>query len=142
MTKMESRTRPFHNAAVKAVYNSYLPDVRSRLLAVREVIFDTAQTTEGVGEIEETLKWNEPAYLTARPRCGSTIRLNAISKEPGKIAAYFICTTNLVSRFQEQYPDEFEYRDNRALVLDVEDDIPRDALSHCFAMALTYHLRK
>ncbi len=139
---MKPKPRPFQNAAVKAVYDNCLPDIRARLLVLRELIFDTAEKTEGVGEIEETLKWNEPAYLTVRPKCGSTIRLNAISKEPDKIAAFFICTTNLVSRFQEQYPGQFEYRDNRALVFDIKDDISHEALSHCFAMALTYRLRK
>ena len=142
MTEMKPKTRPFQNAAVKAVYDDCSPEARSRLLAIRELIFDTAQKTDGVGEIEETLKWSEPAYLTVRPKCGSTIRLNAVSKEPDKVAAYFICTTNLVSRFREQYPDQFEYRDNRALVFDIKDDISHEALSHCFAMALTYHLRK
>ena len=61
---MKPKPRPFQNAAVKAVYDNCLPDIRARLLVLRELIFDTAEKTEGVGEIEETLKWNEPAYLT------------------------------------------------------------------------------
>ena len=35
--------------------------VRSNLLILRQLIFDTAAVTEGVGELEETLRWGEPS---------------------------------------------------------------------------------
>jgi hypothetical protein len=31
-------------------------------LALRELVLQVAATTEGVGELEESLKWGEPAY--------------------------------------------------------------------------------
>jgi hypothetical protein len=34
------------------------------LLVLREVIFDTVSEIEGVGKLEEALRWGEPSYLT------------------------------------------------------------------------------
>ena len=48
---------------------------RERLLMLRALIFDTAARTPGVGAIDETLKWGEPAYVTAQSGSGSTVRL-------------------------------------------------------------------
>jgi len=55
--------KPFANAEITAKFNAYPPNVRPKLLALRELIFATATTAEGAGEIEETLKWGEPAYV-------------------------------------------------------------------------------
>ena len=63
------------DAAVLAAYEAFPAAVRQKLLDVREILLATAANTPGVGEIEETLKWGEPAYLTHRPKSGSTIRL-------------------------------------------------------------------
>ena len=38
--------------------------MRKKLLHLRQIILDTASETEGVNELEETLKWGEPSYLT------------------------------------------------------------------------------
>ena len=57
--------KPFGSAQVAEVFASYPKAIRSRLMILRELIFYTAGTTEGVGELQETLKWGEPAYLTA-----------------------------------------------------------------------------
>ena len=50
--------------AVAAAFATFPVPVRDRLLHVRDLIFDTASQTDGVGALEETLKWGEPAYLT------------------------------------------------------------------------------
>ena len=65
MPSAVARTRPFANAQVAAVFASYPPRVRKLAMYLRRIILDTAAATEGVGELEETLKWGEPAYLTA-----------------------------------------------------------------------------
>jgi hypothetical protein len=49
--------KPFQNAAVARVFEAYPPRMRRKLLALRRLIFDTAASTEGVGKLEETLKW-------------------------------------------------------------------------------------
>lgn len=54
----------------------------------------------GVGRLQETLKWGEPAYVTAESGSGSTIRINRHRKQDGQYAIYFHCRTNLVDTFR------------------------------------------
>ncbi len=128
------------NAAVAAAFKTYPAPVRKRLLALRETIFDVAAKTPGVGALDETLKWGEPAYLTPSGS-GSTIRLGWKAAAPGDAALYFICTTGLVDRFRALYPRDFRFAGNRALLFGTNDEIPQKALRHCIALALTYKLR-
>lgn len=106
---------------------------------LRRLIFETAATTEGVGELEETLKWGEPSYLTPQTKSGSTVRINWKESLGDRYAIYFKCTTPLVSTFKEMYPTEFNYEKNRAILLNVNDDVPIEKLKNCIEMALTYH---
>ena len=54
----------FRNPAVAEKFRSYPPPVKRKLLALRALIFQIAESTKGVGELTETLKWGEPAYVT------------------------------------------------------------------------------
>jgi len=128
--------------SVESVYQSYQGERGKKLRQLRSLVLDTAQKTKGTGEIEECLKWGQPSFVTVRPKSGSTIRIDSIKDTDDKYAMYFICNTNLVDRFREIYPDEFTYQGNRALIFDVGDKIPKEELSHCIAMALTYHLKR
>jgi hypothetical protein len=129
------------DSAVDAVFIAYPKPVRTRLLALRRLIFDTARSTRGVGALQETLKWRQPSYLTAETNSGSTVRIDRVKASGNQYAVYFHCQTNLVETFRELYP-ELRYIGNRAIVLDAEDELPEAALRHCVALALTYHLRK
>ena len=88
-------------SAVDAIFNAYPNPVRSKLKALRRLIFDTADTTEGVGALEEALKWGQPSYLTAESKSGSTIRIDQVKAEAGGYAVYFHCQTDLVETFRE-----------------------------------------
>ena len=66
--------------AVAKVFENYPKAVRSKLLFLRQLIFETAERTQGVGELEETLKWNQPSYLTPETKSGSTIRIGRLRK--------------------------------------------------------------
>jgi hypothetical protein len=132
--------KPAATQAVDAVFASFPAPIRMRLHRVRFLIFETAAATPGVGEIEETLKWGEPAYLT-RSGSGSTIRL-ALDKDSGAAAIHFICHTNLVDEFRRLYPDALRYAGNRSILLSEDNATDEAALRHCIALALTYHLRK
>ncbi|MEQ8295496.1 MAG: DUF1801 domain-containing protein [Nitratireductor sp.] len=134
-------TPPIADDAVRAVFAAWPPALRGRLLALRRFILETAATTEGVGALEETLKWGQPAYLTTRSRSGSTIRLGALRGQDG-YALYFICHTGLVERFSELYPSTLRCVDNRALHFGMDDALPEAELRHCVQLALTYHQRK
>lgn len=130
----------FADPAVAAVFRRYPDAIRPRLLALRRLIFETAAATAGVGPLQETLKWGQPAYLTPTTRAGSTIRIDRV-RGTEQIALYCHCQTNLVASFQALYPD-LRYLGNRALVLDQDPMAVGEPLRHCIALALTHHLRK
>lgn len=127
---------------VRAAIGAHPKAMREVLLALRNLILTTAAETKSVGPLVETLKWGEPAYLPTAPRVGTTVRINALKGSPDKVAVLFHCQTNLVASFRERYPDVLKFEGNRAIVLPVAKPLPKQALKHCIAMALTYHLRK
>ncbi len=129
--------------ACKEIENYFiaLPDpLRRPLLHLRTLIFDTAKATPGTGAIDETLKWNVPAYLTVEPKSGTTIRISADQKK-NQYGLYVHCQTSLIEQFRRLYPDKFSFQKNRAIIFNRDDQIAEDELRHCIAMALTYHLK-
>ena len=94
---------------------------------------------EGVGELEETLRWGEPAYLTSKSRSGSTVRIAWKQTDPTRYAMYFHCQTNLIATLRRRFPTELEFEGNRAIVFDEAEVLPTDTLRVCIAAALTYH---
>jgi hypothetical protein len=134
--------RPFHDPAVANTFAAYPSGMRRKLLVLRELIFDTAAGIDGVGEIDEALRWGEPAYLTSQSRSGSTIRVGRKKSSPSQYAMYFHCQTTLVQTFRTLFPRDFRYEGNRAIVFGESDVVPVEALSLCVAAALTYHRQK
>lgn len=127
---------------VNKVFESYPANARQRLLEIRELIFKHASADESIGELTETLKWGEPAYLTEQSGSGSTIRLGYKDKQPDKVAIYFNCQTTIVKHIQQRFDGLFECVDNRAVLIPLEDPLRRDALSDCIDISLKYHLNK
>ncbi len=126
---------------VASVFDACDKPTRTGLLALRELILDTAAETEGVGAISEALRWGEPAYLTSETHSGSTIRIAATpAGSDHDYAMFFICRTNLVERFQTLFGDTFTYEGGRALLFVAGELRPEAELRACIAMALTYHL--
>jgi hypothetical protein len=147
--KGTSKTKPgktkragVSDPAVDAVFSAYPKPLKTKLLALRRLIFDTAATTKGVGALQETLKWGQPSYLTTETKSGSTIRIDRVKSSANQYAVYFHCQTDLVATFRELYPKELSYSGNRAVIFDTNGNIPEAALRHCVALALTYHLNK
>lgn len=134
--------RKFYSKAVQEVFNSYPKTIKDKLLFLRQLIFEVAEETQGVGELEETLKWGEPSYVTAETRSGSTVRIGWKKSHPLQYAMYFNCRTTLVDTFKEIYGDLFRYEGNRSIIFNVEDEIPINELSDCIAMTLKYRLIK
>jgi hypothetical protein len=133
---------PFQNKVVKEVFESYPSPMRAKLLALRELIFDTAASTPGVGNLEETLKWGEPAYATTQSKSGSTVRIAYKVARPTQYAMYFLCNTNLVETFKTMFPNDFKFEGNRAIVFEDSDRVPTRELEWCITAALTYHTNK
>jgi len=127
------------NPEVAEVFNQYPKHLREKLMFLRQLIIDTASETEEVGELEETLKWGEPSYLT---KTGSTIRINWKKSKPEQYAVYFHCKTKLIDTFKELYRDVFKFEGNRAIIFNEGDEIPINELKHCISISLTYHRRK
>ena len=121
---------------VAKIFNNYPKEIRKKLLFLRKLVLDTASETEGIGEIQETLKWGEPSYLT---KSGSTIRLGWKKSYPDQYAMYFHCKTKLVDTYTGLYGDKFKFEGNRAIVFDRNDQVAEEELKHCISLSLTYH---
>ena len=124
---------------VSRAFGALPAPIGKRLLQVRELIFAAAAAHDDVGSLTETLKWGEPAYLTDETGSGSTIRLGRL-KDSDQAAILFNCKTTLVDTFRERFPDRFEYRQTRALLLPVAGKLPERELAVCLSLALTYHV--
>ena len=130
---------PNTGTGVSAVFETYPPDIRKQAMRLRQLVLDTATELAEVGEVEETLKWGEPSYVT---KTGSTIRLGWKASRPDEYRLLFHCGTTLVGTFKELYPDSFKFEGNRAIVLHKTAELPIAPLKHCICLALTYHRRK
>ena len=126
---------------VAAVLATYPDDARARMLELRRLILQTAAAIPEVGPLTETLKWGEPSYLTEKSRSGTTVRIAWKAAAPERYALYVHCQTNLVDTFRTRFP-ELDYDGNRAVVFDVNAELPEAAVTECISMALTYHLDK
>jgi len=132
------RAHPFPRPDVARVFKAYPAPLRRKLLRLRQLILDTAARLDGVGPLEETLRWGEPAYLTPT-RSGSTIRIDRRRKHPRQYAMYFHCRTSLVDTFRTAFPDTFTFEGNRAIVFDLDDHVPVRELAVCIEAALIYN---
>ena len=127
---------------VRQKFNTYPKNIRTKMQILRNLIYEVAENTEGVGELEETLKWNEPAYLTSKTKSGTAIRIDWKLKNPDRIGMYLNCKTTLVSTWRIMFQDDLEFEGNRAILISVNTPIPKDKLLICIKMALRYHLDK
>jgi Domain of unknown function (DU1801) len=133
--------RRISNSGVASVFKAYPPGIRAKLMSLRELVFDTAARTEGVGRLTETLKWGQLSYLTEETGSGTTVRIDRLKADDG-YAVYFHCQSGLLGQFRELYPDTFTYEGKRAIVFGAKDRLPARELRHCLALALTHHARK
>lgn len=118
---------------VKNKFESYPEDIAVLLGNIRTLIFSVAKQ-DGISDITETLKWGEPSYVS---KIGSTIRFDWKAKYPEQYCVYFNCKTSLVETFKEIYGDTFKYDGNRAIILHVDQEMPKE-LAHCISMSLRY----
>ena len=129
---MELKTNP----KVKEKLEDYPDFVQDKMQFLRELVLETAEETEGIKVIEETLKWNEPSFLTKN---GSTLRMDWKANTPNQYQMYFKCTSRLVETFKRVFGDLFEYEKNRAIIFQLDQEIPVVELKKCIKATLTYH---
>lgn len=132
MSKLEIKTNP----KIEEVFANYPDFVLDKMQYLRQLVIETAEETEGVSTLEETLKWGEPSFVTKN---GSTLRMDWKPKMPDQYAMYFQCTSRLVETFRMAYDDKFKYEGNRAIVFSINQKIPVFELKECIKAALTYH---
>ncbi len=130
------------NENVKLKFDSYPTHVKPKLEKLRSLILDVASKTDGVGKIEETLKWGEPSYLTSETKSGTTIRIDWKEKHPEQYALYVNCNTSLIDSYNSLFPGIFSFENNRAIVFTINEPLPEKELRLCIQMALTYHKSK
>ncbi len=139
LMKSHHKYTKFQSPDVKAKFDEYPVKMRTKLLSIRELIFSVATQTEGVGEIEETLKWGEPSYLC---KTGSTVRIHWQQSDSEYYRVFFHCQTTLISTFRELYPHSFDYEGNRAIRLELKQEPDLGKLEHCIELSLRYHTLK
>lgn len=124
------------NPDVEVVFDRYPDHVRDKILTLRTMIRETASELAKVSHLEETLRWGEPSFITKK---GSTIRIDWKEKTPDQYAIYFKCTSRLVDTFRMTYTDLFRFEGSRAIVFQLEEQVPKTELKQCIKAALTYH---
>lgn len=124
------------NPKVKEVFANYPDLVRDKMQFLKDLVIETAEETEGINEMEITLKWGEPSFITKN---GSTLRMDWKEKTPDQYAMYFQCTSRLVDTFRLVFDHKFQYEGNRAVVFLLNQKIPEWELKECIRASLTYH---
>lgn len=124
------------NPEVLEVINTYPNPVKEKILVLRQLIIETANSLEDKSELQETLKWGEPSYLAEQ---GSTVRIAWKASKPDQYGIYFHCKTRLVDTFKELYGDKFKFEGNRAIIFSVDNEVPQAELQHCILLSLKYH---
>ncbi len=118
------------------VLGSYPEAVQNKLRYLRQLVRDTALGTRQVTALKETLKWGEPSFATEQ---GSTLRVRWKEATPRCYQMYIHCAASLVETFRIVFGGLFQYDKNRAIIFDINKDIPEQALKECIRAALRYH---
>ena len=132
MGKLTLKTDP----RVNEVFANYPDFVRDKLQYLRELVIETAEETESITIMEETLKWGEPSFITKN---GSTLRMDWKEKTPNQYAMYFQCTSRLVDTFRLVFDHKFQFEGKRAIVFQLNQKIPELELKECIKASLIYH---
>ncbi len=132
MSKLKITTNPDFETKLE----SYPDFVRDKLKDLRALVIETAEEIPEITDLEETLKWGEPSFVT---KTGSTLRMDWKEKTPNQYQMYFKCTSRLVETFKLMFGELFEYEKNRAIIFRLDQEIPAIELKKCIKATLMYH---
>lgn len=124
------------NSTVNEIFANYPYFVRDKMKQLRELVIETAKETEGISNLEETLKWGEPSFISKN---GSTLRMDWKEKYPNQYAMYFQCSSRLVDTFRLVFGNIFQYEGKRAIIFQLNQEIPVEELKKCIKATLLYH---
>lgn len=117
-------------------FDSYPEEVKPKMEFLRKLVLETAEAIESIDTIEETLKWGEPSFLVKK---GSTVRMDWKAKQADQYAIYFKCTSRLGETFKVVFKDVFTWEGKRAVIFQMNDEVPVEELMQCIGAALRYH---
>ena len=120
--------------ATQNKFDSYPEHIKLRLLCIRDLVFDVAKE-HGLGDVEESLKWNEPSYLV---NTGTAIRIDWKAKTPDHYFIFFNCNTTLVDTFRELHSDVIQFQGNRAIILNIYEPLPTKTIRQFLTLAMKY----
>lgn len=132
MSSLKIKTDP----KVEAKFSEYPDNVQKKMLHLRKLVRATAEETEELDELHETLKWGEPSFVTKN---GSTLRMDWKTTSPDQYAVYFQCNSRLVETFRLVFGPLFQYEGKRAIIFQMNESIPKEELKACIKASLTYH---
>lgn len=122
--------------AFETKMTNYPDFVRDNMQFLRELVVETAKEIPELEKLEETLKWGEPSFITKN---GSTLRMDWKKKSPDQYQMYFKCTSRLVETFKTVFDKTFEYENNRAIIFNLNQEVPVKELKQCIQATLMYH---
>lgn len=132
-------TPPFAHPETAAAFDAVAdPLACGGMARLRTLIFETAADLPQIGQLQEALRWGQPAYLTPDTRAATTLRLGV--PKTARFALFVHCRTSLISDFTAAFPGWDRVEGSRAVLFDDPDQI--DPLRHGWLIrrALTYHL--
>ncbi len=132
MTELKITTSP----EFKTKLGTYPDFVRDKLNRLRALIIETAKEIPEITDLDETLKWGELSFVT---KTGSTLRMDWKKNTPNQYQIYFKCTSRLVPTFKLVFGELFEYEKNRAIIFQLDQEIPVEELKKCIKATLMYH---
>ncbi len=120
---------------LNALIEEYPPEIRKRFQEFRNLVMQVLSEIESVSRLDINIKWGEPSF---RSNIGSPFRFGWKPTNPNNFGIYFICTTTLVETFKQLYPGLFKFDENRGLIFNLNNTLPKEPLDHCLKLALTY----
>lgn len=125
---------PFDDPLVEAAFNAFPQSTRTGVLALRDLVLETAGSLPKAQPLKEALRWGQPAYLAPK---GSTIRLGG--HKAASFALFVHCQSRLMGDFTLAFPGEDRIDGNRAILFDDPGQIDNTRHGWLIARALTYH---
>ena len=133
---MENTENPFED-----IICNWPQAAQTHFCTLRDIVHDVAKGVR-IGDLTETLKWGEPAWLPKKSGIGSTLRASWSLKRPKALGLFLNCNSTLPETMRTLYPKTFEFDGKRSIFLPLDCPLPTDALHHCAHLTLTYHRTK
>ena len=132
----------FENLDVKREYYKFPKKMQTKMLELREMIFEVANNNKNIGKISETLKWGEPTYQPNQSKTGSPLKINYKKEMGTNFSLYVMSSTDLIETFKKLYPKTFYYNGTREVIINSNKKIPRKEIYNCIELALTYKFKE